>query len=256
VKQTRCRSPRRGTAILLAGLLLQACTDSSAPPPQPPVTPVDLAQAGVLRVSVVYQGPIPAAREINMSSAGGCAALHPEPVYEQPLRATDGHLADAVVYIKSGFGDRAFTFPTAPVVIDQRGCLYEPRVAALMVGQPLEFRNSDPEAHNVRSRPEEIKAWNFMLSRPQAKRTLYFDKAEVGVRVGCDIHPWMSAFVSVLANPYFGVTPESGVVTLQGVPAGEYVVGVWHEQLGEREQSVTVTPKGEATVEIIYPPQS
>jgi len=247
---------RSCVGALLVALALQSCTDSSAPPVQPPVTPIDPSQTGSIHVAVTYGGPVPDPVPINMSSAGGCAALHKEPVFEQRLRAPGGHLADALVYIKSGFGDRAFTFPTDPVVIDQRGCLYHPRVVAVMVGQPLEFHNSDPEAHNVRGRPSVVGGWNFLMSRPDSRRTLYFEKPEVGIRVGCDIHPWMSAFVSVLSNPFFAVTPDSGVVTLQGVPAGDYVVGTWHEVLGEREQKVTVTAKGEAKVEIAYPPQS
>jgi len=254
VKNALVRTAPRA-ALFVAALVVAACTDSSGPPQQPPVTPVDLSQAGSIQVSVSYSGAVPEPKQINMSSAGGCAALHPEPVFEQRLRVANGHLADAVVYIKSGFGDRAFTFPTAPVVVDQEGCLYHPRVVAVMVGQPLEFHNSDPEAHNVRGRPEQLGSWNFMMSRKDARRTLYFDKPEVGIRVGCDIHPWMSAFVSVLDNPYFAVTPESGVVTLNRVPAGDYVVGIWHEVLGQREQTVTVTAQGQASIEVAYPPQ-
>ncbi len=253
----RIRSrPRSHSAALLLAFLLAACSDSSGPPPQPPVTPLDLSQAGGMRVSVRYRGPVPDPAQINMSSAGACAAMHPEPVYDRSLRVADGGVADALVYIKSGFGDRAFTFPTQPVVIDQRGCLYQPRVAAVMVGQPLQFLNSDPEAHNVRGRPAKVSAWNFMMSRPQATRTLYFDAPEIGIRIGCDIHPWMSADVSVLANPYFGVTPENGAVVLKDVPPGDYVIGVWHEVLGEREQAVSVPARGEAAVEIVFPPKS
>ncbi len=236
----------------LCGLLLSACSDSSGPPPQPVVTPVDSATAGSIAIRVRYAGEVPEPVEINMRASGKCAELHDEPVYDRPVQVDDGRLANAVVYIKSGLGDRAFQHPTEPLVIDQRGCLYHPRVSAMMVGQPLEFLNSDPEAHNVRGRPEKVSSWNFMMSRPKSTRTVYFDKSEIGIRVGCDVHPWMSAYVSVLPNPYFGVTGKNGEVQLTNVPPGEYVVATWHETLGEREVTVKLEPRGKQSATIDY----
>jgi plastocyanin len=249
----RVVSPAHG--LLLCGalvLLFAACSDSSAPPEQKPVTPVDSATAGEIQVRVRFNGTAPPPKLINMSSTPVCANMHPDPVFEQPVDVKDGRLANVVIYIKSGFGDRAFAFPTEPVTIDQRGCLYKPRIAAVMVGQPLEFRNSDPEAHNVHGRPQVVDAWNFLMSRPNSTRTLYFQKPEVGIRVGCDVHPWMHAYVSVIDNPYFGITGADGSLTLKSVPPGEYVVAAWHETLGTLSQEVTLAARGQAELELTY----
>ncbi len=243
---------RRSLILVTLSALATACSDSSGPPPQPEVTPVDQATAGSITATVSYAGEVPEPVEINMAASGRCADQYSAPVFDQPVQVAGGKLANTLVYIKSGLGDRKFKFPTEPVVIDQRGCLYHPRVAALMAGQPLEFLNSDPEAHNVRGRPETVKAWNFMMSRPNSTRTLYFDKAEIGIRVGCDVHPWMQAYVSVLTHPYFGISGENGTVQLTNVPPGDYVVGTWHEKLGTREQKVTLAASGTATVDIAY----
>ena len=238
-------------AVTLAALV--GCTDASSPPPPPgPVTPVDLATAGTIHAVVDFAGSVPPARELDLRGTPHCAAAHQEPVYDAPIVARDGHLSNAVVFIKSGFGDRAFTAPTEPLVIDQAGCIYVPRVAAVMVGQPLEFHNSDPEPHNVRGRPEIVRAWNFMMSRQNSSRTIYINKPEVGIAIGCDVHPWMRAYVSAFSNPYFAVTPADGSVTLEPVPPGQYVVGVWHEDLGTQEQTVTLAPKGGVTVNFTY----
>ena len=121
-----------------------------------------------------------------------------------------------------------------------------------MVGQSVEFVNSDPEAHNVHGRPQVLSAFNFLMSRQGSTRTLTFDKPEVAVPVGCDIHPWMSAYVAVVANPYFAVTAADGSVTLANVPPGEYVIGVWQEKLGAKEQRVTLEPRGAASVQFAY----
>lgn len=241
------------SALGIAACLGQSgCSDSSEPPPQPIVTPVDRATAATITARVTYGGTIPEPIEINMKAAGACAELHAEPVYEQPVQVADGKLANVLVYIKGGLENRAFRYPEAAVVIDQRGCLYHPRVTALMVGQPLKFLNSDPEAHNVRGRPDEVEDWNFMMSRKGAERTLHFDKPEIGIRVGCDVHPWMSAWVSVLPHPYFGITGPDGQVVIGEVPPGEYVVSTWHETLGTREQAVTLPASGAVTIEIAY----
>jgi plastocyanin len=172
------------------------------------------------------------------------------------VQVANGRLANAVVYIKSGLGDRAFAAPQSPVLLDQHGCLYDPHVVALMVGQPLEFRNSDPEAHNVHGRPKDVDAWNFLMSRPGSTRSVTFDKPEVGIPVGCDIHPWMRAYASVFDHPYFAVTPSSGAATLTPVPAGDYVVAVWHETLGTLVQPVSVPAKGTATLQFAFAPAS
>ncbi|MBI3784574.1 MAG: hypothetical protein HY270_14365 [Deltaproteobacteria bacterium] len=224
------------------------CSDSSSTSPPVVGTPVDPATAGSIRIEVVYKGDPPAAKEISMRSAPQCAAAHDGPVYDQSLLVTDHHLQNAVVWIKKGLDSWVFSPPSEPVMIDQKGCLYEPRVAAAMVHQPIVFRNSDAEAHNVHGRPQILSTWNFMMSRPGATRTLTFDKPEVGVPIGCDIHPWMAGSITVVGNPYFGVTKADGIVNLTKVPPGDYVVGVWHEKLGVKEQPVTLSPSGTASL--------
>ncbi|MGE3497595.1 MAG: hypothetical protein AB7N53_06835 [Candidatus Binatia bacterium] len=244
-------------SLLGSAVLLSACSDAgSRPAPPANVTPVDLSTAGTIAVRVRYAGAAPQRKPINMSGVPACAAMHSEPVYDRSLLVSDGRLANAVVYIKSGLGDRAFTPPNEPVVIDQRGCLYTPHVAAVMVGQPLQFRNSDKEPHNVHSRPKIADAWNFYMGPQGSTRDVFINKPEMAIPVGCDIHPWMRAYVSAFAHPYFAITPADGAATLQPVPPGEYVVGVWHETLGEQEKPVTVTPRGAADLQFDYPEQT
>jgi plastocyanin len=239
------------TATVLA-VLLAACSNSSPPPSAVVPTPVDPATAGSIEVSVTYAGAVPPPKTLDMRSAAQCAAAHTEPVFDQSLVVQDGHLANAVVWIKDGLQGWVFAPPTAPAIIDQKGCIYEPHVAAAMVGQPVQFLNSDREAHNVHGRPTLLSAWNFLLSRPGSAQTLRFDKPETGIPVGCDIHPWMRGYLSVLANPFFAVTPASGSVTLSQVPPGKYVIAVWHEKLGTKEQPLTLEPRGAANVQLVF----
>ena len=156
------------------------------------------------------------------------------------------------MYIDKGLGDRAFAPPTQPVVIDQKGCLYDPRVAAAMVGQPVDFHNADPVAHNVHGRPRVGGAWNFLMSRPDSTRTMYFEKPETGIRIGCDIHPWMVAYLSVFDHPYFAVTPADGTAVLRPLPPGDYVVAAWHETLGTIRRPVTLAARESLSVDLNY----
>lgn len=239
--------------LLALIVLLAGCADSSAPPKQAVVaTPVDPATAGTIRVDVTYAGPVPTPRVFDMRIAPQCAAAHQEPVYDDSLVVQDGHLANAVVWIKQGLEKWVFAAPSEPVMIDQKGCVYHPHIAAAMVGQPVDFVNSDPEAHNVHARPQVVSAFNFLMSRQGSKRTLTFDKPEIAVPVGCDIHPWMSAHIAVIDNPYFAVTPANGSVTLSNVPPGEYVVAVWQEKLGIKEQRVKLEARGSADLQFTY----
>ena len=242
--------------IVVAGFLVfgAACShsESGAPASTRAVTPVDPATAGSIHVEVSYSGTPPTPKLINMDSTPACAAAHTAAVADQSLVVNDGRLANAVVYIKSGLGDRGFATPSEPVVIDQTGCLYDPHVVAVMVGQPLRFRNSDQEAHNVHGRPKTVDAWNFLMSRPGSTHDVTFDKPEVGIPVGCDIHPWMRAYVSVFSDPYFAVTPADGTVTLKGVPPGDYVVAAWHESLGTLVRPVTLPPSGTVNVQLTF----
>src|SRR5262249_51996338 len=128
---------------------------------------------------------------------------------------------------------------------------YHPRVAAAMVGQPVQFTNGDQDPHNVHGQPRVVSGWNFIMSKKGSTRTLNFDKSEVGIPVGCDIHPWMHAYLSVLPNPYFAVTPADGSIAFASVPPGDYVVAVWHEKLGTQEQRVTLKPSDAANLEFV-----
>jgi hypothetical protein len=60
------------------------------------------------------------------------------------------------------------------------------------------------------------------------------------VHVKCDVHPWMSAFVGVFKHPFHAVTEKDGTASIAKLPAGEYTIGIWHEELGEQEQKITV----------------
>src|SRR6516162_6817373 len=103
-----------------------------------------------VRGTVHFEGKAPMARPISMSADPVCAKQHPTPVMTQDV-VTDGKgdLENVVVFVSEGLGDRAFDAPTAPVVVEQKGCMYQPHVMAVRANQTLELVNDDPTSHNI-----------------------------------------------------------------------------------------------------------
>lgn len=187
-----------------------------------------------------------------MRAAPQCAGQHVEPVVDPTFVVHDGKLANVVVWVREGLESWGFAPPRDAVVIDQKGCMYEPRVVVAMVGQPVEFRNSDPEPHNVHARPSQERGWNFMMSRKGVVRTVVFQKSEVAVPVGCDVHPWMRAYVAVVPHPYGVVLDTSGTARIGPLPPGTYTLEFWHEQLGRKVVTVTLRAREVKEVEVVF----
>jgi hypothetical protein len=213
-------------------------------------TPLDTATTGTIEGRVGFVGTPPPPRTIAVTSDPACAAAHPGGLVVHDVRGTGGGLADAFVAITGGLEGRVFAVPTTPVVIDQRGCWYEPRVAGAQVGQPILFRSSDDTLHNVHGEPRASARWNFGLPRRDAERTITLSAPELMVPVRCDVHPWMRLDLGVLDHPFFAVTGEDGAFRWRGVPPGHYTLTVWHRTLGRVQQTVTLEPNGTATVAV------
>lgn len=166
------------------------------------------------------------------------------------LRSADGGLANVFVDLQGTFP--ATPVPAAPVTIDQRGCIFVPRVVGARVGQTLQVTNSDPTAHNVHSLSTRGNAFN--TSQPQAgmKSTFHLKNADAVMRIKCDFHSWMISYVGVVAHPYFGVSGADGAFRITGVPPGRHTIRVWHERYGRLTKTVDVKAGATATVDFAY----
>lgn len=164
----------------------------------------------------------------------------------------DGALANTIVYIKKGLEGKTFPVPSTKPEIDQAGCMYQPYVAAVMVGQKFDVKNSDPFMHNVNATPKLNKGFNFAQASQGQVNEKVFDKAEMGVRFSCNVHPWMIAYVSVMENPFFVVTDEKGTFAIKGdLPDGKYTLEAYHQKAGALTQEIEVKG-GKATTDFAF----
>jgi plastocyanin len=159
-----------------------------------------------------------------------------------------GGLQNAVVSIDPVTRGKPWPGGSKPV-LDQRGCWFVPHLLLVPAGAEIDILNSDGILHNIHTHPKLNPPIN--LAQPKFKKVLNhaFARPET-VRVVCDVHSWMNAWIVVAAHPYHAVTGEDGAFSLDQVPPASYTLKAWHETLGTSEQPVTVSPGGrvEATL--------
>jgi plastocyanin len=133
--------------------------------------------------------------------------------------------------------------------LDQKEKTFIPHVLPIPVGASVEITNQDGIYHNVFSLSD-IRPFNIGR-RPTGERVpVRFDKPGV-VRVFCDIHSHMSAFIVVLDTPYFAKPREAGVCELDGVRPGRYRAMAWHPSLSAEAQEITVPESGPVHLEFV-----
>jgi plastocyanin len=230
--------------------------DDTAPaaPAPTPGRPVDATTAGSVTGLVRFEGTPPSAEMIRMTTDRMCVQdAGPNPVSDAILVAADGALRNAFVYLKDGL-DAGYTFdtPTTPVPMDQKGCLYRPRVLGVRVGQAIEVTNSDPTMHNVHALPMVNREFNYSQKNSTVRVSEIFTAPEVMVRFKCDVHGWMAAWVGVVEHPYFAVTDDAGRFELKNVPPGSYTLEAWHEKFGRTTTQVTVAEQQAQTVAFAF----
>jgi hypothetical protein len=209
---------------------------------------VQVAPAAEVTGKITLKGtPKP---EVPIDLGPICGKLHDGPVTTRHFVVGPNHeLANVFVYIKEGA-------PKTPpkgeaTVLDQKGCLYEPYVMGVVTGQKFKIRNSDPFMHNVHATPKINSEFNFAQPVKGQENEKAFDKPEVLVRMMCNVHGWMFAWIGVVDHPYFAVTDKDGSFKIPNLPAGTYTIEAFHPkigQLGAKTEKITVTDSDKKSV--------
>jgi len=244
--------------ICLFSILLTACsapqaTKAPEKAPTPVYFKVDPATAATVTGTIKFSGKKAPRKLVDMSNDPACKDSHKGPVYDQSeVVNSNGTLANVFVYIKTGLEGKTFEVPATPVTIDQKGCWFTPRVMGIQVGQQLSVVNSDPVTHNIHPLAQINREWNHSQGAGEEPLARKFLKPEVMIRVKCNIHSWMHAFIGVTENPYYAVTDDKGTFTLPNLPPGDYTLEAVHELLGTQDQKITVTASGAITADFAF----
>jgi plastocyanin len=216
------------------------------------VTPADsTVTTSEVKGLVKFEGPVPQGEKLLLPFA--CATHYKGDAYSNEVIVNDGRLKNVLVRVAKGLEGKSFTdVPAEAVVIDQIGCLYEPRVSASRVGQKVEFLNSDALFHNVRSITNNNEVFNVAMPNKNDRITKIFTKAEIFVQTKCSVHPWMSAYIAVLDHPYYSITNDKGEFSIKNLPPGHYTLELWHEVFGTQTKEVDIAANDKVDIEIKF----
>ncbi len=156
-------------------------------------------------------------------------------------------LLRSVVYLESAPRGAFETSEGGHAVMDQRNETFVPHVLAITTGTTVDFPNSDKFYHNVfslsKTRPFDLGRYAAGNSRP-----VRFDRAGI-VRVFCDIHSHMNAYILVFNHPFFAMTDAEGRYRIENVPPGTYGVIAWNEGTSSEARPITVPDGGIAELD-------
>ncbi len=211
------------------------------------------ADAGAIAGHVRLAGKPPGNRVVRMGMDPKCSEIYAGTRAVEEIVAADaeGNLANVFVQLEGDFPPAIA--PSAPVVVDQQKCFFVPRVVGAVVGQSLEFHNSDPLAHNVHGLSTTTNRFNFAQPKPGMVTPVVLAAENGMLHIKCDMHRWMNVYVGVVEHPYFAVSDRSGAFTIERVPAGAYTIQAWHERFGVLTANVTVESGRTASVDFEYP---
>ena len=160
-----------------------------------------------------------------------------------------GGLGDVVVFIERIDAGKAWRATPEGYVMDQEDCYFDPVVQVIQWGAELNIVNSDPVLHNIHSYEliGGARRTLFNFGQPPEKGVItraVRPRRSRHIRVECDAHDFMLAWVFVAENPYAVVVDAKGRFTMADIPPGRYTVNAWHPHLGGRQQEITVSAGG------------
>lgn len=210
---------------------------------------------GVIAGHVTFDGPVPSIPSISVKKNPEiCGATVPDPNATAVDPKTHG-VASVLLSLANVSQGKA---PAEVYTLANQGCSFQPHVLAAMAGKTFALENMDATIHNTHIRFNGRTLLNDALSFHEGDAMYHPVKDDRllqrpgMLKVNCDIHEWMGGYVDVLENPYFAVTDKDGSYKIADVPPGTYTVKVWHENLGEKTENVTVSAGKTATLDVVF----
>ncbi len=196
----------------------------------------DVSNGGTITGTVKFVGDVPEAKMLQVDKDQQTCGHDPIPS-EALLISSDASVKGAVVSISNISKGKKFD-RSGNLSIDQKGCVFIPHVSVVPPGSTVDLLNSDDVMHNLHSWSMKNTAFNEgVAGKGKLAKTFEFSET---IKMTCDVHKWMSAWIIVQDNPYYAVTDDNGNFRIEDVPPGTYTLQAWQESLGKATQEVTV----------------
>lgn len=206
---------------------------------------IPVPDGGKIEGKVVFQGNVPTKKIIPTKDKEVCGGPRNEPVM---LVGPDKSVQDAVVYLKEVPKGKAWGKPEKPPTIDNASCRFKPTVQVIHAGA-IDVLNSDPVLHNTHGFYGKRTAFNLAL--PHKGQRIAAQLGRPGrVRVECDAHGWMLAWIYVADSPYYALTGKDGSFGITDIPPGNYTLVATQDYTGDTEIPVTVKAKETTRISI------
>ncbi|OGP82358.1 MAG: hypothetical protein A2V87_04815 [Deltaproteobacteria bacterium RBG_16_58_17] len=206
-----------------------------------------VSDGGSIKGTVVYNSAVPMRKIIPTKDQEVCGGVRDEP---QVFVGPGNKVMDAIAYLKGVPKGKKWERPKKPPRLVNKNCTFVPRVQVIPAGMNVAIVNSDPVLHNTHGFL--IKRTVFNVAMPKTGMRVERSLQRPGVvRVECDSHGWMLAWIYVADNPYYMMTGKDGTFTIGDVPPGNHTLVVWQEHAGTKEIPVTVKPRETVTVPTI-----
>jgi hypothetical protein len=192
---------------------------------------------GDLSLKFVLDGAAPAAKPLTVNKDQQVCGKE-KLVDETLVFGPGGGIGNIFVYLRPAAGKKVAIHPDlekmkgTDVVLDNKGCRFEPHAAVLWTAQTLVLKNTDPIGHNTKIDVLDNPPVNPIIPAGGTLKQSFKKEERLPASVSCSIHPWMQSKLLVRDNPYAAVSDASGSVTIPKLPSGEWQFQIWHEGAG------------------------
>jgi plastocyanin len=208
-----------------------------------------LAADGSIEGTVDFTGKAPTPAKLHREADPYCAKT---PMTDPSVLVKNGKLENVWVHVTKGASGAAKVDTSKTVEMDQKTCMYTPRMTTAVVGQKIQAKNGDPVLHNVHTYMGSATVFNKGMPNEKTPAIEYTAKDEGMMRWKCDVHPWMRGYIGISKNGLQAVSGSDGTFKIDNVPPGKYTLESWHEKYGTKTQEVTVEAGKPAKVTFKY----